>query len=542
MHKMDAAGGPSQHLCDVVLPRGGTWSRAGVIVFSAGAGQHLYQVPAAGGVPTALTFPREHRESLWPSFLPDGHHFVYFGRRTDPGVYVASLEPKAPPKLLVSGLYAGAMYGSGYLMFVKGGSMGGTLFAQSIDLDRVDLTGEPVALAEAIPFYPNFGRADFSVSDTGTAVFGKLVEDPTALIWFDRAGRVLADVPDATGYRRAVLSHDDKTIGAQRVDPVTQSQDVWLIDPVRGAASRLTTNPGLDNMGIWSPDSRHILYGSTRDDKGTNSYIRAVGGSGVEAPLFASGERELQQITDWSNKRIVFARRDAKMQWDVWTMPEVREPGEVAQPATLYLQTEFNEHDGVLSPDGKWMAYSSDQSGRWEVYVDAFPERRARGEQVSAGGGMWPEWRRDGKELFYRSADQTLMAVAVSSFSDFSAGPARALFKLRINDRGVRSDRPFAAARDGQRFLVNVTREAVPSSVSVVLNWPAARPDADDRHAGAVRQVHARHRQPPAAPWRQRAASLAEGVRAASLADRVPARCALEGPDPRSAVALDVRV
>ena len=172
----------------------------------------------------------------------------------------------------------------------------------------------------------------------------------------------------------------------------------------------------------------------------------------------------------------MFSRLDPKTQWDIWTTPEVSEPGGVAQRPTLYLQTEFNEHDGVLSPDGRWMAYSSDQSGRWEVYVGEFPPRGARGTPVSNNGGNWPQWRRDGRELFYRAADQRLMAVTVRTDAGFSASAPRALFTLRTRKGGARTERVYAASTDGQRFLVNVTREDAPSPVSVFLNWPATLP------------------------------------------------------------------
>ena len=474
LKRIDAAGGPVHGLCDVVLPRGGTWSHAGVIVFSAGAGEHLYQVSSGGGEPATLTFINPNRESLWPSFLADGRRFVFFGRREDPGIYAASLDPAVPARRLAKGTYAGAAYASdGYLMFGTGGAMGVTLFAQPIDLGGLLLTGEPIPLAERVPFYPRLGLLDFSVSKNGRLIHGNQTDDATSLVWFDRAGNPLVTVPGASGYQRPILSPDDKWIGAHRLNPESQSSDVYLIDSTRGVTSRLTTNPGLDNMGLWSPDGRHILYGSTREDQGTNSYVKAVAGTEAETPIFTSGFRALQQMTDWSGKLFVFGREDPKTQWDLWTMPETGTPADATTAPALYLQTEFNEHEGVLSPDGRWMAYTSDQSGRQEVYVDAFP-RRVRRTPVSTTGGKWPQWGRGGKELFYLSLDQTLMAVTVQTSTGFEASAPRALFKLQMRDRGAPSDRTYSPARDGQRFLVNVSPEAAPSPISVLLNWPAA--------------------------------------------------------------------
>ena len=475
LKRIDAAGGPVHGLCDVVLPRGGTWSHAGVIVFSAGAGEHLYQVSSGGGQPAVLTFKSPNRESLWPSFLPDGQHFVYFGRREKPGVYVASLDPDFQTRLLADALYAGAAYASaGYLMLAKGGAMAATLFAQPFDLRGLNLTGDPVPLAERVPFYPNLGFSDFSVSTNGRLIHGNLTAEATSLVWFSRVGKPIATVPEASGYQRPVLSPDERWIGAHRVSPESQSQDVWLIDSTRGVASRLTSNPGLDNMGLWSPDGRRILYGSTRDDRGTNSYVKEVGGTEAEIPLFTSGHRPLQQLTDWSGKLFVFARQDPKTQWDLYTMPETGAPVDAKQTPVPYLRTEFNEHEGVLSPDGRWMAYTSDQSGRWEVYVGAFPQVGVRGKPVSSTGGKWPKWRRDGQELFYVAPDQTLMAVTVETNDELKMSAPSPLFKLQIKDGAPRSDWAYAPARNGQRFLVNVSPEAAPSPISVLLNWPAA--------------------------------------------------------------------
>jgi Tol biopolymer transport system component len=477
LKRIDAAGGPLQVLCDALLPRGGTWNGDGVIVFSSGAGEQLSQVSSGGGAPPTVLNLREspNRESLWPSFMPDGRHFVYFGRREKTGVYVASLDPGVPAKLLVEELYAGAAYASdGYLMFVRGGSLGGTLFAQPIDLRRLELTGEPVPLAEGVPFYPNPGFPDFSVSRNGMLIHGTLAGDSTSLVWFDRAGNRIAAVPGASGYTRPILSPDEKLIGAHRRDPVSQSSDVWLVDSTRGGTHKLTTNPGLDNMGLWSPDGRRILYGSTRGGQGTNTYVKAVDGPEPETPLFTSGFRALHQTTDWSGEQIVFARQDPKTQWDLWSMAAAEMPADETKTPVPYLRTQFNEHEGMLSPDGRWMAYTSDQSGQPELYVGAFPHQRGRGTPVSTTGAIWPQWRRDGKELFYASPrDQTLMAVTVETSTGLTVSAPRTLFKLQIRAVMGRAERGYSPARDGQRFLVNVSTDTPPSPISVILNWPA---------------------------------------------------------------------
>jgi Tol biopolymer transport system component/predicted Ser/Thr protein kinase len=480
LKRIDVGGGPPQTLTDVVLPRGGTWNRDAMILFSAGGGRELYRLPAAGGVPVSVPADGINEERQWPSFLPDGRHFVYFGRRKAPGIYVGALETGATT-LLASGLYMGVAYAPpGYLLFSDGGSMAGTLFARAFDASRRQFTGAPVPVTEQVPFYPFFARADFSVSENGTLLFGTFGGQPTELVWFDRAGKQIGKVPGAAGYSRAALSPDEKTIAADRLDPHTQSQDVWLIETTRGVTSRLTTNPGHDQMGLWSPDGARIIYGSTREGEVNGTRMKALSGPAMDERLFASDDAQNRQVTDWSpdGKLIVHAKLDAKTKWDLWVLPSTVEPASNERRPTLYLQTEFNEHHGRVSPDGEWMAYASDESGRSEVYVQAFPVPGVR-SQVSTSGGDEPYWRRDGQELFYRSADRLLTAVPVKTGTSFTSGAPQPLFRLPIADIGPLTgiQNSFLPTTDGQRFLINaVIDEPAPPPVTVIINWPAVLP------------------------------------------------------------------
>ena len=482
LRRIDAAGGPPHTLSDALLPRGGTWNRAGVIVFSAGAGTELYRLSAAGGPAMPVPADGVNEERQWPSFLPDGRHILYFGRRQAPGIYVASIE-SGSATLLARGLYMGAAYAPpGHLLLFKGGSMAGTLLAQPFNANRRQLIGEPVPLAEQVPFYPFYARADFSVSENGTLLHGTFGgQRLTELVWVDRAGKRLASVPGATGYARAELSPDEKTIAADRVDPETQSQDVWLIETTRGVTSRLTTNPGLDNMGLWSPDGSRILYGSVREGEARATRLKVMSGAGPDEQLFgSSSDARIHQTTDWSRdgRLIVYGRLDPKTKWDVWVVPATPNPTGGDRTPRVYLQTEFNEHQGRLSPDGRWMAYVSDESGRSEVYVQAFPSPGVR-SQISTGGGSDPAWRRDGTELFYQS-DSRLMAVTVRADTSFTINPPRELFTMNIAKRGAQMARdtgsPYIPTGDGQRFLINaLLEEPPPPPVTVILHWPAAR-------------------------------------------------------------------
>ncbi|HET9261835.1 MAG TPA: protein kinase [Vicinamibacterales bacterium] len=476
LKRIDADGGPVRTLSTAILPRGGTWSRSGEIVFAAGVGEELYRLPP-GGAAAVVPADGINTYRLWPSFLPDGRHILYFGRREKPGIFVSSLDTHET-KVLVAGLYMGVAYAPpGYLVFFNGGSMAGTLLAQRFDAGRRELIGEPVPLAENVPFYPNFGRADFSVSENGTLLYGAFADETSELVWFSRDGKRLGNVPGATGYTRAALSPDEKTIAADRLDPETQSQDVWLIETTRGATTRLTTNPGHDQMGKWSPDGHRIVYGSTREKEPNGTRVMTLS-SGADERLFTPDVTAARrQITDWSSDGtlIIYGTTDPRRKWDLWAMSATPDPATGLRTHMPYLQSEFDEHQGRLSPDGKWLAYVSNQSGRPEVYVDAFPGKGAR-SQISNGGGYEPRWRTDGKELFYRSG-RSLMALTVATVAGKATGTPRLLFDMPIDESGdqiLREEAKYTVTRDGQRILVNAVRsEPALAPVTVLLNWPA---------------------------------------------------------------------
>jgi eukaryotic-like serine/threonine-protein kinase len=477
LKRIDVDAGPAQVLCDAVLPRGGTWNRSAVIVFAANGGALLYRVAATGGPTRVLDFARPNRESHWPVFLPDGDHFLYFGRREKPGIYLASMisGDKGP---VVEGQYVAADYMSpGHLLFQRGGAMVGTLHAQRFDLSRLRLTGEPTALVEHVAFYPFFARADFSVSQNGTLVYGSPIPQTTQLAWFDRAGNQLEQVAEGGGWEWPALAPDEKSIAAGRLDTETQSQDIWIIDASRGVTTRLTSDPALDGYPIWSPDGQTIVFGRTGREDDRTLYRIASGGGGHEEALyrFDSSAPLIRQFTHWSRdgRFMVYGGLDPQSKWDLWILPAGGEPVREDRKPTPYLRTAFNEHHGQLSWDGKWMAYASDESGRWEVYIGAFPASDIRAK-VSIDGGIEPRWRSDGKELFYLSPDGTIMAVPISASTVISTGAPHALFKPRLNlnlDRGWNPH--YVPARDGQRFLINVVEKAAQSRVTVVLNATA---------------------------------------------------------------------
>jgi Tol biopolymer transport system component len=469
------AGGAVQTLADALLPRGGTWSRAGTIVFSADAGEHLYRVSSAGGQVTRVALDSPNRESHWPDFLPDGRHFLFLGRRQKSGIYVGSID-SPQTRLLATGYIAAGYAAPGYLLLLTGGAQSetsGTLMVQRFDASGLRLIGKPVPLANSVAIRPSFVHGVFSTSDNGTVLYGTSRHQVTQLLWLDRDGKQVGSVTGRGRYERTALSVDEKTVAVEVIDSELQTPDIWLIETGRQVASRFTTNPAAERMPVWSPDGSRLVFSSPRNGNPPSLFEKLSNG-GSEQLLFRSDY--LVQPTDWSRdgRFVVYARRDPRTQWDLWVVPaSPASDGQERRPE-LFLQTPFAEHHGHLSADGRWMAYASDESGRWEVYVRAFPPQDGRW-QISTDGGVEPRWRSDGKELFYVSSDGALMAVALQ-FDGMKIQPAaaRALFKARFATFGSDMWRPvYVPAHDGQRFLVNIlVEETAPSPITMVLNWP----------------------------------------------------------------------
>jgi len=474
LKKIELSGGPAETLAEVQGGLGGTWNREGVILYARSPSDGLYRVSATGGSPVRVTTLDEGRKEtghLWPYFLPDGRHFLYLARsaqKENTVIYAGTLDSQ-DRKLLVNA-DSSPVYVPGFLLFLRER----TLMAQPFDASKLQLTGEPSSIAERVAYNLVTGRGAFSASQTGVLVFLSANSPNTQLTWFDRAGKQLALVggPSAlssidSGPR---LSPDEKRVAVSRVDPQTVSADIWLIDLARNTPSRFTFDPANEISPVWSPDGSRIVFSSNREGV-ANIYQRLSNGAGNDELVFRSGRQAGPY--DWSpdGKFILFGMISATTGNDIWLLPLFGD-----QKPTPFIQTNFAEIQARFSPDGRWVAYASNESGPFQVYVQSHPISGGKW-QVSTTGGAQPEWRRDGKELFYLAPDRKLMAVQVNGAeSTFSIGIPKPLFDARVSTffPGAPGINYYAASGDGQRFIVNtIAGDAAPLPLTVILNWTA---------------------------------------------------------------------
>jgi serine/threonine protein kinase/Tol biopolymer transport system component len=458
LRKLDLGGGAAQTLCkleDVSEGVFGTWNRDGVILFSTLGGRAgIYRVPATGGEPVLVLRSDQTARYRWPVFLPDGLHFLVLRTPTQGAteIHLIALDRQETTRLLAAD--SGASYANGHLFFTRAGA----LLATPFDADSLKLTGEPFVVADRV------NELGFSVSENGGLVY--LPISPTVnrqLTWLDRAGKPLGTVGPPGEYRTPQLSPDGKRLAVTRRDPQSRNEDIYVIDIARGVSSRLTFEPGDDFAPFWSPDGSHIAWRANRDGA-LQVYQRLASGVGPEEVLVKDNVR--QYFSGWSadGRFLLYGRDDPKTRWDIYVVPMTGD----RQPVP-FLQTPFAEGPGRFSPDGRWIAYQSDDQGRYEVYVQPFP---ATGDkwQISTNGGSSSAWRSDGKELYYVSPDRKLMAVEVKPGGSFEATAPRALFDLVP----VRASGGFTVTAAGDRFLfVTEPEQTASQQFTVVTNWTA---------------------------------------------------------------------
>lgn len=469
LKKIEVTGGPAQTLCDAPDGLGGAWNRDGVIVFAPKSGDALYRVSASGGTPASLTTLDASRKEVshyLPRFLPDGRHFLYFAnsaQRENAGIFVGSLDSTETKSLLNADTHA-EYSPPGYLLFLRER----TLMAQGFDAGKLELMGEQFPVAEHVDRLPsNFFFSLFSVSETGVLVYRSGTAGNAQLAWFDRGGKQLGTVGPPGPYFNPCLSPDEKRLAVGRWDQQGGPGDIWLIELGRDTPTRFTFDPGHDTSPIWSSDGSRIVFGASRDGP-RNLYQKASSSAGNDEALLKSDNQKV--ATDWSadGRFILYEEYFPKTGADLWVLPVSG-----GQKPFPFLQTEFREIQGQFSPDGKWIAYVSNESGTWQVYVRSFPASGGKWQVSTAGGGQ-PRWRRDGRELFYIGPGSRLMTVEVKGgVASFEAGVPKALFELRITDMTFHRN-SYVVAADGQRFLVTSRlEEAASTPTTVVLNWTA---------------------------------------------------------------------
>jgi serine/threonine protein kinase/Tol biopolymer transport system component len=467
MKRLTLGGATVQTLCDAPSGRGGTWSKDGVILFTpiGTLGVGLYKISAGGGTPTQVTVPDKNLaedSNRWPMFLPDGIHYIYSainlsGRRDLYSIYVGSLNSNE--KRLVMRAKGNAAYAApGYLLYYRDQ----TLFAQHFDSKKFEPTGDAVPLLTDVQFFPRISQAVFSATTAGLLVAQRNGDSGASqVLWFDRKGEQIGIALNPGIYGNIMMSPNGKSVASDTTDPASQNTDVWTYDLENRSAKRLTFDLSLDSLPVWSPEGNRIIFASNRELK-FDLYLKDANGGQEEKVIPQDGPDRFP--TDWSRdgKYVLYMRGQ-----DVWylTMSDLR--------ATQFLKASASVKSAAFSPDGKWVAYSSNESGRWEIYVTSFPDARGKW-QVSNAGGNQPRWRADGKELFYLSADSKIMAVRVNTGSNFDAGTPTVLFQANPREMFATSELySYAVSNDGQKFLINTQLKTEMSPMSVILNWTA---------------------------------------------------------------------
>ncbi len=466
LKRIDIVGGAPQVLANAVNGRGGAWNREGTIMFAGGIGP-LFKVPATGGEPVAVTRLETGQGShRFPQFLRDGRHFIYFVQGGPAqGVYAGSLDG-GPSKRLANADAAGVVSPSGFLLFPQQT----TLFAQAFDFKRQELSGNPFPVAEQAAFDPGTYAVGFSATSGIVAYRTGSGGAARQLTWLDRSGKSVGVIgtPDTAALTEVELSPDGKRVAVTRT--VNRNTDVWLIDAAQGAPKRFTFDSANDGLPLWLTDGSRVVFQSNR--KGVfNLYWKLSSGAGADELLLESDQ--IKAPYDWSSdgRFLLFRSIDPQTGYDLWVLP-------VSGDKKLFpfLKTPSDERNGQFSPNGKWIAYQSNESGRFEIVVQPFPAPGGK-FQISSNGGAQPRWNKNGKEIFYVSLDSKMMAASVKLSPDGQAletGNPAALFPVRIAGGPVPgfNKQQYAVSSDGQRFLVNLAvDEGAASPITLIYHW-----------------------------------------------------------------------
>ena len=462
LKRIDLDGGLVRTLATAAQSRGGTWGTKGTILFAAGSAGSLNAVPAGGGDPVVVTRVERPRQTghRFPHFLPDGDHFLFYslGAPEGRGVHVGTLGSTDAVRLF-NAESAAVFAEPDRVLFAREGA----LWAQRLDLAHLRPVGEPLPVSTRVAVDAQlFGQVALSETTPGLIAY-RAGAGTCQFRWFDRTGRPIGAIgdPDEGQPGGLTMSPDGRTVMFRRT--VSGNTDLWSMEAGRNVLRRLTFDAAWDYDAVWSPGGDRIVFSSNR--KGVlNLYEISLSGGRASATTLLLETSEHKNISDWSadGRFILYSVQSPTSVSDIWVLPLFgdRRPIPVASGALR----------GRFSPDGRWVAYESDESGRNEIYVQTFPDL-ARKVQVSTGGGTAPVWRGDGRELFFRSPDDRLMVVRISSSGpQIETGTPSVLFALPAGPNRAGSSAWYAASRDGQRFLVNTFVEGA-SPITVLLNW-----------------------------------------------------------------------
>jgi serine/threonine protein kinase/WD40 repeat protein len=467
LKRIEVAGGPALSICDAPDARGGSWSRDGTILFEPSFREPIHRVPANGGKSTPVTkldASRNETTHRWPYFLPDGRRFLFFSGSHTAGaeseldaIFVGSLDEEKP-KLLVNAR-SNAAYAAGHLLFVRQK----TLLAQPFDPKSLKLTGEAFPIAENVQDDPGFFNAVFSVSDQGTLAYQETggTMGLSELVWVDRSGKKIDVLGDPADYFEPRISPDGRRVAV----PVGDPGDIWIYDLARRVRTRLTFAASDDFAPAWSPDGTRVAFSSGRSGSG-DLYAKAASGTGADELLSTS--KIFKVPNSWSPDGRYLAyiafQGSPGSKADLWLLSLAD------GKASPLLQSEFDELAAVFSPDGRWLAYASNESGRFEIYVQPFPGPGGKW-QISTTGGHHPRWARGGKELFFVAPEGKIMSVEIRTGSLVEAGTPQALFATPLKSA---PGPPYDVTSDGQRILLNrpIGEETAPP-ITLVQNWTA---------------------------------------------------------------------
>jgi Tol biopolymer transport system component len=451
LKKVSVEGGTAVTLCDAPAGRGGSWGDDDNIIAALSASKGLSRVLSAGGTPEPLTAlaPGEYTHR-WPQVLPGGEAVLFTAHTTATGFDGASIEVLSLPDRRRQPLYRKGTFGryvaepngTGYLTYITRG----TLYAVPFDTDRLEVDGKPSPVLEQVSYNPSFGFAQLDFSRTGTLVYRSATG--FTVQWLEASGKTQPLVAKPGDYAWTTLSADGNRLA------VVLSGDVWLHDWRRGSAERVTFDGEADSP-VWTPDDRYVVFRTA----GGMSWIRSDGAS-TPQPLTRSESTQQPFSFTADGKRLAFIElvREGSQSWKVWTVPvDSDASGLRAGKAEAFLGTSFDERYPAFSPDDRWLAYSSNESGEFQIYVRAFPDN-GRKWRISSSGGHYPQWSRTGDELFFRNADnQIMVTTARANGTSFLTDAPRLWSEARLAVGGARN---FAVAPDGTRIAALMPAEA----------------------------------------------------------------------------------